>query len=247
MRYCYYGKKPQNYIQNWIYDDVNPEIVFSFGGDGTMLGAIHQYEDKLDQVKFVGIKQGTLGFFCNFTLEELDNVVSLLDTNLYSEDNFQVIEYIVKASGKTHRGYAINEIAITNPINTQIIDVYINDKHFEKYRGTGFLVLPPAGSTAYNKSLGGSIVDPSVEAYQLTEIAPINNNAYKSLSSSLVLSKSQNLELKFEDSKNLYISVDGNHYDISDIESIKVELSNVTVTIVTDGETFFSRLKNAFL
>lgn len=44
------------------YDETNPELVISVGGDGTILFAVHKYLDQLENVMFVGIHTGTLGF-----------------------------------------------------------------------------------------------------------------------------------------------------------------------------------------
>ena len=44
-------------------DNNHPDVVFSIGGDGTFLRAVHKYIDALDEVRFVGINSGSLGFF----------------------------------------------------------------------------------------------------------------------------------------------------------------------------------------
>jgi len=56
-----------------------PEVIITIGGDGTMLHAIHHYSDMLDKVKFVGIHTGTLGFFTDYTSEELSRFVDDYD------------------------------------------------------------------------------------------------------------------------------------------------------------------------
>ena len=109
----------------------------------------------------------------------------------------------------------MNEVAITNPIHTQIIDIYINDKLFETFRGTGFLISPPTGSTAYNKSVGGSVIDPNIRAIQLTEIAPINNRVYKVLQSPLILSDYAKLKMSVKESDFNYIAVDGKYLEFN--------------------------------
>lgn len=58
-------------------------------------------------------------------------------------------------------------------------DVCLNDVLFESFRGDGLSVSTPTGSTAYNKSLGGAVLHPTIEALQLTEIASLNNRVYR--------------------------------------------------------------------
>ena len=60
----------------------------------------------------------------------------------------------------------------------------------------GLLVSTPAGSTAYNYSLGGSIVDPRLRLLQATPIAPMNTTAYRSFTSSILLPPDLSMEVK---------------------------------------------------
>ena len=70
-----------------------------------------------------------------------------------------------------------------------VADVVINGVHFERFRGDGLTVSTPTGSTAYNKSLGGAVLHPTIEALQLTEIASLNNRVYRTLGSSIIVPK----------------------------------------------------------
>lgn len=247
MKYAIFGNS-QNVNIPFEKDDINPDIVFSFGGDGTMLGAIHKYLDKLDRIKFVGINTGKLGFFTDFKIEELENICRMINRDEYRVNSYNLLEYTLINSKEELSGYAVNEIAITNPIHTQNIDVYINDKHFETFRGTGLLISPPTGSTAYNKSLGGSVIDPLIKAIQLTEFAPISNMAYRSLSSPLVLSEHSKIELKIKDNENIFISVDGKFLEFGNLQKVYAKLSNQTVKFIEKRDTeFFDKVKRSFI
>lgn len=247
MKYAYYGMI-EEFKAPFEYDENDPDVVFSFGGDGTMLGAIHKYEEKLDKVKLIGINTGRLGFFNDFNIEELEYIFEILKNGDYEVDRYQLLEYLLDNGEETLYGYAVNEIAVTNPIHTQIIDIFINDKLFETFRGTGFLISPPTGSTAYNKSLGGSVIDPNVKAIQLTEIAPINNRVYKVLSSPLVLSGKAKLRLNVKESDHNYIAVDGKYLEFKQLKNIYAKLSDKKVSFIMKKNTdFFDRVRRAFL
>ncbi len=247
MKYAIYGKV-NNVNIPFERDDLNPDIVFSFGGDGTMLGAIHKYKNKLNTVKFVGINTGKLGFFTDFVIEELDLVVKLIEENNYRLNSYNLLEYTLKSDTEEYSDLAVNEIAITNPIHTQIIDVCINDQHFETFRGTGLLISPPTGSTAYNKSLGGSVIDPKIKAIQLTEFASINNRAYNSLSSPLVLSEHSKIELKIRGHEHIYLSVDGKHLEFKELTNVFAKLSDTKVRFIEKEKTeFFDKVRRAFI
>ena len=200
------------------------------------------------KVKLIGINTGRLGFFNDFNIEELEYIFEILKNGDYEVDRYQLLEYLLDNGEETLHGYAVNEIAVTNPIHTQIIDIFINDKLFETFRGTGFLISPPTGSTAYNKSLGGSVIDPNVKAIQLTEIAPINNRVYKVLSSPLVLSEKAKLRLNVKESDHNYIAVDGKYLEFKQLKNIYAKLSDKTVSFIMKKNTdFFDRVRRAFL
>ena len=55
-----------------IYDEINPELVITVGGDGTLLHAFHHYLDRIDEVAFIGIHTGTLGFSTDYIVDELE-------------------------------------------------------------------------------------------------------------------------------------------------------------------------------
>ena len=60
---------------NFTEDENNPDLVFVLGGDGTFLKAVHHYLDKLETIKFIGFKLGSLGFFYDFSKEDIAEVV----------------------------------------------------------------------------------------------------------------------------------------------------------------------------
>lgn len=52
------------------YDEAHPELVISVGGDGTMIYSVHKYIHQLDEVSFIGIHSGTLGFLTDYQKDE---------------------------------------------------------------------------------------------------------------------------------------------------------------------------------
>ncbi|WP_040952889.1 NAD(+)/NADH kinase, partial [Gorillibacterium massiliense] len=63
---------------NMELDEDKPEIVLSIGGDGTMLQAFHRYEHRLDDISFVGMHTGRLGFFADWIPEELEQLAQVM-------------------------------------------------------------------------------------------------------------------------------------------------------------------------
>jgi len=107
MKYAQFGNYEALNIK-MIRDDEHPELVFSFGGDGTMLAAIHRYLDQLEQVKFVGINTGKLGFFTDFDKDELPLICEMLEKGDYEINKFHILEYTLINQYQSITGYAVN-------------------------------------------------------------------------------------------------------------------------------------------
>ena len=73
-------------------DDEKSEVIFSVGGDGTLLRAIHTYIDRLDEIQFVAIHTGNLGFFTDYTQDEVDHLVYDLKHNQPKIEEFNLLQ-----------------------------------------------------------------------------------------------------------------------------------------------------------
>ena len=236
--------------QNFTVDTHDPELVFTIGGDGTVLRAIHHYMDagKLNTVKFVGIHTGHLGYYTDWLPEELDAMVKFLTTREVQSYKYPLLEAKLCAGEKTRYRYALNEFTIINAKRTQHLDIKINEMFLESFRGTGVCISSPTGSTAYNKALGGAIIYPSLPVYQLTEIASINSNAYRTIGSPLIIPKEQKLILESENWEGMTLTQDHLELDISELTAINMALSDKHVQFVKrKGGLFWNRVKDHFL
>ena len=78
-------------------------------------------------------------------------------------------EYKLQSGDEIRIPEALNEIAISKNINGVVrFDVLVSEKLINSYTADGILVCTPTGSTAYNLSCGGPIVDPTAEILTLT-------------------------------------------------------------------------------
>jgi Predicted sugar kinase len=233
---------------DWNINEQTPEIVFSIGGDGTLLDAFHKYEKQLEQVKFIGIHSGSLGFYTDWVLSEIDELITLLIAKKYEVSEFPLLEAEVIYKNKTDKYLALNEVTILNSHRTFFAEIYINDLLFETFRGTGLCASTPSGSTAYNKSLSGAVVHPSIKAFQLTEIASINNKVYRTIGSPLVLAEQHEITLKCLESAGSVFTYD--QYAISNEipHTVRLRLSKQTAKFARFKATpFWYRVKNAFI
>ena len=223
-------------------DQEEPDVVIFVGGDGTLLRAVQTYINDLDHIKFVGINEGSLGFFASYTIDEVDELLSDLASGSYYSNRHRLLQ----ASFNDKTIYAVNEIRIENPFHTLISDVRINGQYLETFRGNGLVISSSYGSSAYNKSLGGAIVFPEMESMQLTEIAPINNRIYRSLNSSLVLPIDCLVEF---DCKNAEVVVGYDYLTVSTkIDRVEIVASNYSLEIIhKEDYSYIKQLSEGFL
>jgi len=169
------------------YADKDPDLVCVVGGDGTFLSAIHKYINQLDKVMFTGINTGTLGFFADYTHEELSLYLDDIISKTPVIETKKLLQITVNGNRIKHY-LAVNEARIENVIKAQSIDVYINNRKLETFKGNGLCISSQTGSTAYNRSLNGAVVESGLEILELTEVTGIHHSMYHSLGSPLILS-----------------------------------------------------------
>lgn len=234
---------------NFEFNEENPDIVIFVGGDGAFLKAVRKYMDNIESVKFVGIKTGNLGFFCDYQKDEVEQLVSNIANGVELEYQYNLLEATINyGNSPAECVYAVNEIRIENPFKTLVTDIYINNTSFEEFRGSGLIVSSTLGSTAFNKSCGGACIDSNLNLLQLTEINGINNHNFRSLNSSLVLKETSTITFK-GDFINTVIAYDNEIInDTKDIERIDVRSSDIMVTLLRfKPYNYIEKLKHSFI
>lgn len=228
-----------------LYDDKEADYVFCLGGDGNFLRAVHQYQNH-DHVSFIGFNCGSLGFLCNYSISEIDAFISDYQKGMLEFDNYSLLKAQVYSQEKLiNEIYAVNEIRIENPFKTMICDVYIDDEYLEEFRGNGLLVSSTLGSSAYNKSCGGALIDARINLLELTEIAPIENVAYRSIRESIVLNADRKIVFKGP-FLNEVIGYDHGLYHFNvPISDIIIEASSKSIRLLK--RKFIKSIRKAFI
>ena len=228
--------------KHYIIDDINPDIVLCIGGDGTLLSAINKYINIIDTVQFICVHSGTLGFFSDYILDDIDICLNDLIFKKGTISSYRLLQ----ANYNNNIYYALNDIRVEATPKTQLIDVYINDYYLETFRGNGLLVCTQLGSTAYNRSLKGSIIDHNLSCIQLTEISPINRRLYPTCNSSIIFNENTKITFKGNFSNTLLI-YDQNSTIINDNNIIDINLSNKEVHILRYKDIpYLERIKTLF-
>ncbi|GER67376.1 NAD kinase 1 [Weizmannia acidilactici] len=202
----------RTYLQDsgLVYNEAQPDIVVSVGGDGTLLYAFHRYSSRLDRTAFVGVHTGHLGFYADWVPDEIEELVDAIAHKTYNTVEYPLLEAKIsyEHGGLETRYLALNESTVKCVDGTFVIDVEINGQHFERFRGDGLCLATPSGSTAYNKALGGAIVHPSLQSIQLTEMASINNKVFRTIGSPLILPAHHTCVLKPVRQKDFLVTID---------------------------------------
>ena len=235
-----------------VSDTLTPDssLVVCIGGDGTFLEAIHKFD--FPSTPFIGINTGHLGFYQELRADQLSDFILNFQNNTYEVLELSTVEALVsRKNGKAETITCLNEIVVRGELSHPIhLDVSIGSSFIQKFSGDGILVATPSGSTAYNYSLGGSIVDPRIQLMQLTPIAPMNTTAYRSFTSSLMLPVSMSLEVvpKADVTQPVRISADNLALYFDDINKIEIRFSEKVIKLLAmDEYDFWGRVKSKFL
>jgi len=122
--------------------------------------------------------------------------------------------------------------------------VNVNGKKLTSYPADGVMVVTPTGSTAYNLSSGGPILDPKVQAMVLTAIAPHTLSARP-----LVLNPESEICLQVTTDGEAVLSVDAQTrlHLLSEDEIRVTKSSRVTNLLCVDKNDFLNKLADRLL
>ena len=234
-----------------IVDELSPstDMILVFGGDGAFLHALSQCG--YPSIPFLGINTGHLGFFQELSPDETDKIVSFCGGKGYTLQQNRLLKAEIEREDGILTDYALNDILVKDSGSSVIkLRLHIGDSFIEEFFGDGILVSTAAGSTGYNYSLGGAIVDPRTPALQLTPCAPINNRAYRTFTSSLLLPPSLDItaELISRDADRPAFFADGREIYRGPFKRVKVSLSDHIINVVRNKDyNFWSKVQSKFL
>jgi len=229
--------------------DDKSDYVFSIGGDGCFLKSVRKSGISED-VKFVGVNTGTLGFLQSVRPDAISKLVKHLTAEDYRIQKLSFIKCTVTAgAGDVRELVALNEIVVRNEdLRILKLRIKVDGEELETFAGDGVLVATSTGSTAYNLSLGGSIVHERFHTMQLTPIAPLTTIAH-SLSNSLVMPEGSFLEISpAKKAQDLLVCADGYNTIVREVQSLKIELDKRMVNrLIIDEHSFWQRINEKIL
>lgn len=151
-----------------------PELIISFGGDGTFLRAA-RIARSVD-VPVIGVNVGRVGFLAEIDPQDLDTVLPELTAGRYAVEARSTLEVALSdADGQAiGGGWALNDVAIEKVARQRLVrlEVEIGATPFATLAADAIIVATSTGSTAYALSAGGPIVNPTLDAMLIVPVAP---------------------------------------------------------------------------
>lgn len=231
--------------EEWVYDEKSPELIICVGGDGTILYALHEYKNILEETMFVGVHTGTLGFLTDYTDRELKKFYSDILNKIPQEFASNLLE--IKIDDREELIYALNEIRIENVEKTQETTVYVDDELFEHCRGTGVVLSTQEGSTAINRGLGGAVIDDGLRVMQLAETTPIMNKKQRSLGNSYIMREDRTVAFMSTTFETAYLCYDHKNISLKGVQRIECKLSNKRIRFARYRKySYFDRLRTLY-
>lgn len=214
------------------------DYVVSIGGDGTFLQAAQWVGRR--ETPILGVNTGHLGFLASYSLEDTEELLEVLADNRVRLERRAVIEVSCDAMPAGFWPYALNEVAVLKGDTASMVTVHaeIDGYFLADYMSDGLLISTPTGSTAYNLSVGGPILQPTLSCLVLSPIAP-----HSLTMRPLVVSGDSRIVLTPKSrARECRVSLDGRSFLMDSGDSLVLKEAPFRVCVVRRHDGNFSRL-----
>jgi len=222
----------------------NADILFSIGGDGTLLKAVTYVRDS--GIPILGINTGRLGFISSISADQIDEAITDVLKGNYKINERTLLELSTSNNLFKDKNFALNEVAISKKDTSSMIrvDAYVDDEFLNTYWADGLVVSTPTGSTGYSLSCGGPIIMPGTNNIIITPNAPHNLNVRP-----IVIDGNSVIKLKVEDRDQLaLVSLDSRSraFD-AETELIIKKASFKTKLVQPQNNSFISTIRHKLM
>lgn len=217
------------------------DLVIVLGGDGTLLSVARSLDA---EVPILGVNMGRLGFLTEVNRAELYPVLADVMAGEYTIEERSMMSAELRRSGTAvHRFRVLNDAVIGKSALARIIELTleVDGKLVSLYRADGLIVSTPTGSTAYNLSAGGPIIDPALPLIVITPICPHTLSQRP-----IVLPSTGQIDVTLETPhEEVYLTLDGQEgksMECGDV--VRLTPCELRVQLIrTSGRTFFDSLR----
>lgn len=221
-------------------EQIPPETegVIVLGGDGTLIRAAdHMLANGLP---LIGVNLGNLGYLCELEENSVFWALDQLFEDQYMiEKRMMLVGCGIKAGEKVAPKIAFNDIVIHRTGSLSIVNLIlsVNGRYLNTFRADGMIISTPTGSTGYNMSAGGPIVDPKASMILITPI-----NAHNLNSRSIVIGDEDEVVVEIgkrrsQKDETVEVSFDGDN-------AVKLEVGDRFVIRKAEKTTQILKLRN---
>jgi len=226
------SKKIRNFLIRMIKSNLikRLNLVIVIGGDGFMLQVLKKNTNPLNL--FYGINSGNYGFLMN-KFSKKNIIKNLSKAKMIS---ISPLEMTVNSKNKIKKFLAINEVSILRQ-SRQAATLSI--KHGSKYIikkliSDGALVSTPAGSTAYNLSVHGPILNLNSKKISIAPISAFRPRRWKGK----IVSDKSKIIIKNLNFLKRPVSAVADNIEVRNARSISIKIKkNIKFNLLYDGNS----------
>ena len=167
------GELPREWNIHSVTDTpfFDADLAVSIGGDGTFLRTARWVGEK--KIPIAGINAGHLGFLTSFDITNVETFVEILLSRKFRIENRTMIHARIPAMPELTELYALNEVVAQRAESASMItvDTVLDSAPLASYMADGVIFSTATGSTGYNLSAGGPILQPTAPSFVITPIA----------------------------------------------------------------------------
>ncbi|MEM8963501.1 MAG: NAD(+)/NADH kinase [Acidobacteriota bacterium] len=224
-----------------FHDDESYDLIIVLGGDGTLMSVARSSRSG---IPILGVNLGTLGFLTELPRHNLYPYLARVLNGHYVVEERPLFEVAVFRGAETLADLrAFNDAVISKNALARIITltVTVDARTVARVRADGLIISTPSGSTAYNLSAGGPIVDPQLQVAVITPIC-----AHTLSLRPIVVPDNGSIEISVDTSdEEVFLSVDGQEgcqLGAGDRVRIRRSVRRVNLVRIT-GATFYDSLR----
>ncbi len=187
------------------------ECILVLGGDGTLVRAARETAQL--GIPLIGINLGTIGYLCELDAETVFPAIDRLFEDQFEVERRMMIEGICPEE-ESEATIALNDIVIHRSGAAQMINLNltVDGEYLATFSADGMILSTPTGSTGYNMSAGGPIVEPKTDQLLFTP-----NNPQSLTARRIVVGADAKIELmlterRTERDEEAEVSFDGDHF-----------------------------------
>lgn len=149
------------------------DIAVVLGGDGSILQAAASCA--LRGIPILGINLGRIGFMSEAEAANVEAAADRLICGSYKTESRMMMNVeIVRSGVHMDCGLALNDAVISKDAEAKLISMalYSDSERVSEYVADGLVIATPTGSTGYNLSAGGPVVNPTMNLFTAAAICP---------------------------------------------------------------------------